>query len=261
MDKKIAKYKFKKNKLEEKIINLLEMKKNLYEEQIAKSNQKVNIELVNLIDEFFTSYDLEQEISLTIIVNGFYSVGKTTFVVNIENYINEILKAKDIEIGKVKNFITKVNKIDKNEVKNNQSNILIFETNHMEQDIKICTQIKNAVCINIIPQDIASLKKKYINKIIIDLKNGTNYFIDNICMMVDKMKNNNDDNNIIEDNCICDLKNNIELLRNNNKLFNNDDFYFLDMITEKIYNFINDYWKNESNYLYNNSIQVINYLI
>lgn len=265
MDKKIAKYKLKKNKLEEKIINLLETKKKLYEEQITNSNQKVNIEFINLIDDFVASYNLDKNSFLTIVVCGFYSVGKTTFITNIEKYIDMLLKIKKIK--RSKNFIAKIDKIDKiendntnNEIeeKNSPGNVTIFETKRIDLDSKIYMQMKNTIYINVMPKDILSLKNKYINKIIIDIKNGTNDFIDNIYLLINEMKKIN---NLIEDNYIYCLKNHIELLRNKNELFDDDDFYFLDMFTEKIYGFVNKCGENKSNYFYDNSINVINYLI
>lgn len=224
MDEKIIKYKFKKNKLEEKIINILNFKKEKYKNEIINSN---NNEIITTeIKNFFDNIKFNQYKQLVIIVSGFYSVGKTTFINHLENYIstlNNVIPIQKIEIFKDIDYLKNFD--------------LSLKITIIECDINIVDQINllikntNIININIIPKNKNALKNKIINKIIFDIFNKSDNFVKNI------------ENIICENDCEEEknyLINNINLLKIKNNILTDDDFNFIDKIINSYYdNIIN----------------------
>lgn len=236
MDKKILKYKNKKNKLENEIQRLLKIKKEKHENEIIISNN--NIVIIEFVEKFLNELKLNNEQcikKLIIIVSGNYSVGKSTFISNLENYILKISenilnfqKTNIIENISFENilfenisFEDKISEIHNNkiiiiEVTNNKLINLINQIN-FELDPNI-----SLLNIKIIPKDENSLKNKFINKIIFDIKNNTCNFIQNL----------NINNDIINKN----IKTNIDLLKLKKFVYSDDDFIFLNQVVDLIYN-------------------------
>lgn len=223
MDKKITKYKLKKNKLEEKIIDILNLKKEYYENTIINSNN--NEIITNKIENFFhnlkSNLDGEdKEEQLIIIIFGFYSVGKTTFISHLENFI--CIKKNLLNINS-NNLVQKYN-INSNNLnnlnnfKNLDSKILIIESNIDDiEKINSLIEKKNIININIIEKNFDTLKNKIINKIILDIRNKTDNFITNIKNL-----------NIINNEEVHNLINHINLLQKKSDIFLDDDFKFID---------------------------------
>ena len=229
MDKKILKYKTKKNKLENEILEILNRKKENYENEIANSNN--NRMIVEFIENFLNELKLDNEYNnkIIIIVSGNYFVGKSIFVSNLENYIlkisNNILNA----LGN--NFIEKI--IFDNsmfEIKNKITIIKVSDENlsNLINKINYNTMNTSVLNIKIIPKDKNSLKNKYINKIISDIKNNTSYFIKNLSI-----------NNINYD-IVNNINNNIQLLKLKKSIYSDDDFIFLNQVVDFIYNLEHD---------------------
>jgi hypothetical protein len=221
MYKKIQKYKMKKNKLEEKIFNLLNLKKEYYENEIINSNN--NKFISSNIEVFLNNYKLLtnskksiDSIELIIIVFGIYSVGKTTFINHLENYIN-------IQIEFIlKNNINLIHKIlfeNNNKLNIISNKIIIIECNNNDiENINLLLQNKNIIYINIIPKNKLYLKNKYINKIISDIKNKTSYFLNNV--------------NFIDNNVKYIINEKIDLLKLKKNIFIDSDFIFLDQLID-----------------------------
>ena len=229
MEKKIIKYKTKKKNLEKKIIDILNLKKEKYENDIIDSNNE-NI-ITSSIENFFCN--LTQNImnvpnQLFIIVFGSYSVGKTTFISHLENYI-EILEK--INLGK-----TKTNLIMKILIKNNIENfkniefnlspqIIIIECNiNLVDKLNLLIQSENLININIIPKNKYSLKNKLANKIISDIKNKLNEFEQFINLSLDFTSQEKNNTNV-----------QIDLLRSKKNILTYKDFDFLDNIVNLYY--------------------------
>jgi len=217
MDKKIIKYKFKKNKLEEKIIDMLNLKKEYYENEIINSND--NKIITEGVENFFQNLKSNQKEQLIIIVFGSYSVGKSTFISHLENYIKIVSKnltQKDYEDLVQKLIISSDNMYFlKNCNLFSKLTIIECDTNIVKQ-IKLLLINLNIINLNIIPKNPIVLKNKIVNKIIADIKNKSSYFVEFI-------KNNNilcngEINNIIEG---------INLLKIKNGILLDDDFIFL----------------------------------
>ena len=85
----------------------------------------------------------------------------------------------------------------------------------------------NMININIVPKNLITLKNKIINKIIVDIKNKSSYFIEFI-------KNNN----IISDKEINDIIDYINLLKMKNSILLDDDLIFLDKTINSYYLYI-----------------------
>jgi hypothetical protein len=226
MDKKILKYKTKKNKLENEILEILNIKKENYENELVNLNTENHI-IIDFIDNYlnelkFNNKLIEKKIIIT--VSGNYSVGKSTFISNLENYILKISN----NIFNIKNddFIDKFvfdncwfeikNKITIIEVSNNDIIMLHDKINYHLDNISILN-------IKILPKDKNSLKNKYINKIIHDIKNNTSNFIQNI--------------NIDSDTINTSIQNNIQLLKQKKNIYSDDDFIFLNHVIDYIFNF------------------------
>lgn len=231
MDKKILKYKTKKNKLENEILEVLNRKKENYENDIANSNNnRVIVEFIeNFLNELKLSYEHYNK-KIIIIVSGNYSVGKTTFVSNLENYIlkiscnifNNILNT----LGN--DFIDKIT-FDNGifEIKNKITIIKVKNDNliNLNDKINYYTENMSVLNIKIIPKDKNSLKNKYINKIICDIKNNTSYFIKNL-------STNNNINSDIQNN----IQTNIKLLKLKKSIYSDDDFIFLNQVVDFVFN-------------------------
>lgn len=232
MDKKINKYKLKKIKLEEKIIDILNLKKEFYENEIINLNN--NKIILKKIQEFCENMNLNNKKEFILIVFGGYSVGKTTFINLLENDIKKKIKNHNsnikIIINKDDNFFKSIN----NDLKNKITIIECIDDFVEQVNLKIKSlNINNIMNINIIPKNVKLLKNKFSNKIIYDMKNNISYF--NIFI-----------NNLIIDQ---DKKNNLIQKINNLKLksekFKDNDFDFLDEITfyyyKKIIKISDDY--------------------
>jgi hypothetical protein len=235
MDKKIIKYKLKKNKLEEKINNFLKIKKELYENEILNSNN--NDLITSSVENFFNVLkqnnqnnpnnpnNLNNQNQIFIIVFGSYSVGKTTFINHLENYIGILEK---ITFNKTKtNMVSKIFVKDDIEYLTKIQFNLLPEIIIIECDINIVDKVnillqdKNIININIIPQNKLSLKNKFINKIFFDLKNKSNEFVSFSTSLAYQENNINERINLLK------LKKNILTI---------DDFSFLDTIVDLYYN-------------------------
>jgi hypothetical protein len=226
MDKKIIKYKLKKNKLEEKIIDMLNLKKEYYENDIINSND--NETITEGVENFFQKLKSNQEEQsvMVIVIFGSYSVGKTTFISHLENYIKIVAK----NLTKKKDYVDLVQKLNISSdnmyfLKNcnlfskitiiecdttivNKINLLIYDLNIINLNI---------ININIVPKNPSTLKNKIANKIIADIKNKSSWFIEFI-------KNNN----VICDEEINNIIDGINLLKIKNGILLDDDFIFLD---------------------------------
>ena len=227
MDKKILKYKTKKNKLENEILELLNRKKENYENDIANSNNNhMIVEFIkNFLNELKSSND-DNNKKIIIIVSGNYSVGKTTFISNLENYILKISGNILNTLGN--DFIDKIS-FDNNifEIKNKITIIKVTNHNLAYLNDKINSNIDNINILNIkiIPKDKNSLKNKYINKIIYDIKNNTSYFIENLSI-------NNNINYDIQNN----IQNNLQLLKLKKSIYSDNDFIFLNQVVDFVFN-------------------------
>lgn len=228
MDKKIIKYKLKKNKLEEKIIDILNLKNEYYENEIINSNN--NEIITEGVENFFHNLKLNQKEHLVIIVFGSYSVGKTTFILHLENYIQMIVKniTNKTIVELVQKFIISPNDINFLINCDLSSKITIIEC-----DLNIVNQINslmiktNIININIIPKNPITLKNKIINKIISDIKNKSSNFIEFI----------KDAQIIDEDNYII-VSNGINLLKIKNGILTMNDLIFIDKTINLYYLYI-----------------------
>lgn len=227
MDKKILKYKTKKNKLENEILKIFNIKKENYENEIVNSNTENHI-IIEFIENYLNELKLNNEQiekKIIIIVSGNYSVGKSTFISDLENYILKI--SNNVFNTKINDFIEKLT-FDNCEfkIKNKISIIEVSNQNLKILNDKISYDLNNTSLLNIkiLPKDKHSLKNKYINKIIYDIRNNTTNFIQNI----------NIDNDILN-NCV---QNNIQLLKQKkNFIYSDDDFIFLNHVVDYVFNF------------------------
>lgn len=262
MDKKIIKYKSKKNNLEKKIINALNLKKEQYENDIVNSND--NNTIISNVENFFNdlmpnanmkipnvnniAVNMKLPNQMFIIVFGSYSVGKTTFITHLENYI-EILEKNTF--GKTKtNLITKIlvktNIENLKDIKFNLSpQIIIIECDiDCIDKVNLLIQSKNKININIIPKNTSLLKNKFVNKIIHGIKNKSNEFIDfvNLSFIFTNQEKNN-------------ISTQIDLLKLKKSIFTYGDFIFLDNIVNLYYNHIVN---NQNNYNFLNDLDTSN---
>lgn len=218
MDKKILKYKSKKNKLENDIINILNIKKSNYENEIANTNNKHFI--TDVIENYFNQLKVNQDLKLFIIVSGIYLVGKSTFINHLENFILKMSKiCKNNEKSNLINKILyKINETNIDFIKMNKITIIeINQKNLIELNNNIKSNDNNIILnINIIPKNKNSLKNKYINEIIHDIKNNTSNFILNLDEYMNEY-----------------TQNNIELLKFKIK-YVDDDFIFLNKTIDDI---------------------------
>lgn len=260
MENKIIKYKLKKNKLEEKIIDFLKEKKTSHDNEISKINNIQNKKIVLCAESFFTDYVLNNSAQLVIIVSGFYSVGKSTFISNIEKYINSFLLPK-YNIDEKKNFKIKTIICDDNlnfkEYLNNTYQILILKCTEFITGNEIYSMInsKFKIHINIIPKDQKTLKNKFVNRIIRDIKNNSSNFITNINLSFVT------NNIILKTQHIDMLEEQINLLKNKIDFFTDDDFQFINEITNIIYDFIQNYYNKVFNNIKDKSDEFLNYHI
>lgn len=233
MDKKIIKYKLKKNKLEEKIIDMLNLKKEYYENEIINSND--NEIITEGVENFFHNLESNKEEHLIIIVFGSYLVGKTTFISYLENYIKTVAenstKKKDyldlvqksnisldnMDYLKNCNLFSKLTIIECDSIIINKINLLMANLNIANLNI---------ININIVPKNPSTLKSKIINKIIADIKNKSSYFVEFI-------KNNN----IICDEEIDNIIDGINLLKIKNGILFDNEFIFLDKTINSYYQY------------------------
>lgn len=233
MDKKIIKYKLKKNILEEKIIDMLNLKKEYYENEIINSND--NKIITNGVENFFYNLKSNQQAQMVIIVFGTYSVGKTTFISHLENYIGLVSKNLiNITSNVIQKFIISSNNIDFLKDVDLDLKITIIECDINNVNlINLLLEKANIININIISKNTSTLKNKIINKIIIDISNKSDNFIEFIR-----------NNNIIEKEEINNLVCGINLLKKKNKILTDDDFIFLDLTINSYYSNIIDLSNN-----------------
>jgi hypothetical protein len=232
MDKKILKYKVKKNKLENDINNILNIKKTNYENEVVNSNN--NKQIVEEIEKYFSLIkSSEHKSKLLIIIGGIYSVGKTTFINHLQNYIIK-LSENTILIKKI-SYENNHNNTDIFSNIETTDNIIIMEmgSNYFDKNITdIIDTVKNKINnsnqnniininINIIPKSKKSLKNKYINKIIYDIKNNSNNFVSELNL------NNKQTNTQIQ--------NHIDELKIKNNIYSDNDFVFLDKFVDVIF--------------------------
>lgn len=236
MDKKIIKYKLKKNKLEEKIIDMLNLKKEYYENDIINSND--NEIITEGVENFFQKLKSNQKehLVMVIVVFGSYSVGKTTFISHLENYIKIVAKSltkkkdyedlvqklnissNNIDFLKNCNLFSKITIIECDTTIVNKINLLITDLNMINL---------NMININIVPKNLSTLKNKIVNKIIADIKNKS-------CCFVEFIKNYN----IISDEEINDIIDCVNLLKMKNGILLDDDLIFLDKTINSYYQYI-----------------------
>lgn len=233
MDKKIIKYKLKKNKLEEKVIDILNLKKEYYENEIINSND--NEIITKGVENFFQNLKSNQKEHLLIIVFGSYLAGKSTFISHLENYIKIVAKNliqkyhddlvkklnisfNNIDFLKKCNLFSKITIIECDTTVVNKINLLMTDLNIMNLNI---------ININIVPKNQNTLKNKIINKVIIDIKNKSSCFVEFI-------KNNN----IICDEEINIIIDEINLLKIKNGILLDNDFAFLDKSINSYYQYI-----------------------
>jgi len=228
MDNKILKYKDKKNKLERKIINLLNTKKLNYENDIINSNNSDLI--IGQIENYLKEFNKIPTKKLLITINGIYSVGKTTFINHLEDCIKKIsnfvldksiINIKKILFCDIDDNIDIINNIIIVESDINEPNIFNTLYNFINKMTGIYKNDINIINVNILPKNKSSLKNKYINKIIFDIKNNTSNFLL-------KLNLNNDEDSIT-------IQNHINLLKLKNEIYLDIDFIFLDEIINNLY--------------------------
>lgn len=226
MDKKILKYKSKKNKLENEILEILNIKKENHENEIVNSNNENHV-IIEFIENYLNELKLDNkqgEKKIIIIVSGNYSVGKSTFISNLENYILKI--SNNIFNTNNNDFIDKLT-FDNSEfeIKNKITIIKVLNDNLKILNDKMGYDLDNTSILNvkILPKDKNSLKNKYINKIIYDIRNNTSNFIQNI--------------NIDSDTINTSIQNNIQLLKQKKSIYSDDDFIFLNHVVDYVFNF------------------------
>lgn len=234
MDKKILKYKAKKNKLENELMDILMTKKANYENDIINSNNNSNI--INKIENFLNTLKLSESSEsnqLFVIVKGDYSVGKSTFISHLKNYISKMSKIILGQNSQLEVDLIKIIKSDDFDVGSIENSIVIVELNNVclfpdtiENIVKLKTGNVQILNINILPKDAKSLKNKYINKIINDINSGTNDFVSNLNLNLDLDQENK-----------TNIQNNIGLLKlKSNEYFSDEDFNFLNEPVEIIFN-------------------------
>lgn len=231
MNNKIIKYKLKKNKLEEKIINILNLKKEDYENEIINSND--NEIITTFVENFFDKFKYNKYENLIIIIFGEKFVGKTTFINHLVNYIKilENIYNTENKIDLIKNHNLN-NKIDNLKDICFSSKITIIECNYNNIDeINLFVQNSNVINIEIIPKNKNLLKNKICNKIIFDIVKKSNDIINFI-------------KNIICQEEVHNIINQINLLKKKKSILNDNDFDFLDKIIDIYYDKIINKSKN-----------------
>ena len=235
MDKKIVKYKLKKNKLEEKIIDMLNLKKEYYENEIINSND--NKFITEGVENFFHNFKLNQDEQLVmiIVVFGSYSVGKTTFISHLDNYIKIV--EKNLTKKNHKNLVQKLN-ISSENIDFLKDCNLFSKITIIECDITIVNKINSLISdlniinlnianINITPKNPSTLKNKIVNRIIVDIKNTSSDFVEFL----------NIHKNIICDKEIKNIIDRINLLKIKNGFLLDNDFIFLDKTINSYYQY------------------------
>lgn len=203
MDNKIIKYKLKKNKMENKIYNILHKKKKEYNDTILRSIVKMDFvcEIIDNIIKLNNNNKIQDqdqdEISLSkkeiIIITGIYGVGKSTMINHLENFFGESNIKSKINIKNI-DEINIINNILSN-LTNNSSNpyqLVMIECglelvkNVYEKITNILNQIENwkIHIIHIIPKNDPSYKNKLINKIFNSIGQNSKEFELNIHNMI-----------------------------------------------------------------------------
>ena len=221
MENKINKYKNKKNLIFNKIKIILNEKKNNYKNILNSINN------INPINKILDKINNNINIELTFfIITGIYGVGKTTIIqyleknfgifnikliIDIKN-IDDILNFKNNGVIYNNNEIFFINNILSHSGIVLDNGIILCEcdTELVDNIIEILN-LKKYYIINVIPKDNISYKNKLINKIFFDLKFNTNYFKDNINLILTKINNNT----IIDINNLINFNNSSVLLDNN----------------------------------------------
>jgi hypothetical protein len=237
MEKKILKYKYKKSKLEEKIFETLVQLKKKNNKQIFKS-----FENTDFITEIKDTTQLNSSPNpnnihkkVFILISGIYSVGKTTFVKHLEEFICYNNTNTTITKFNITNEldIESIN-LHVNKYLDEKINICMIETESIfiKKIIDIISDNKIFI-INLIPTDFHNYKKKLINKIFESTNTVPNTFEFEIYKLLDFIKQNKKDVQI--ESVKKNLSKNLDivykkLIKNDDEIFYDEDFNFLDDI-------------------------------
>jgi hypothetical protein len=272
LDNKILKYKLKKKKLTNKINELIEKKKKEKHDLNTKIFQKTHefYEIINKIiigDLKNNIKDINNNNNLYIIISGFVSVGKSTFIEYLEKFFGESYTKCKINIkdeGELNIFDNLIN--------NHEKKIVYIETNHIfieEIHKKIINEqkrilnnnefddegifYKNIYTFNLVPINLKVYKNRFINKLykllnlslsysnVLNIDKNINSHINKI--LLDILHVNISKDVILEDNILEDFPKKLS----NKFPLTDDDFSFLDSYIEKSYNLISEYQHNYKN--------------
>jgi len=213
LDNKIFKYKIKKKNIYNKILQLL----------IEKNNTKNYIEQDNIIFEIIKTINIDLSNlnnQIFIIVVGFYSVGKSSFIEYFDSFVNKLFTKIKINIKNL-NDIQIINNFNNHNLKN----IIYIETSN-DLIEKILNLIKdNKIFIfNLIPKNLLIYKNRLINNFFDNKLISSNI---NNCMQ--EIINNINYNNII-------IENSFDFSKKN--LFSDNDFIFLDKLIIESFKYV-----------------------
>lgn len=274
LDNKILKYKLKKKKLTNKINELIEKKNKEKNDLNAKIFHKTH-EFSEIINKIIIG-DLKNNLgninynNLYIIVSGFVSVGKSTFIEYLERFFCVSYTKCKINIkdkGELNIFDNLINNHDKK--------IVYIETNHIfveeilkkiiNEQKKILNNYeledesifyKNIYTFYLVPINLKVYKNRFINKLyellnsilsdsnMFDIGKNSNYFINKILLDILPANISKDiisKDIILEENILQDFSEKL----NYKFPLTDDDFSFLDIYIEKSYNYISEYNDNQ----------------
>lgn len=211
MDEKINKYKLKKNKIENKINELLKEKQNNNTEYLKNIYDN---EIFNIINNCEQTQNI-----LILIVTGIYSSGKTTFINNLEYYYKnfiEIITKINIKNNDDLILLTNFKEKYNNKINEDKINCIIIESelNFINNISELLYDESLIRYIYLIPNN---YKKKLINKIFYDMISNTDSFNININKLFDIIGIKNKNFNEI-----------LNLFKTNNNILYDNDFNFID---------------------------------
>lgn len=245
---KITKYQIKKNKILEKIEDLYRDKRKDNYKHIEKIVNKI-FYINNILDNSDNNkYQLISENGskiIFLIIMGIYGVGKTTLINNFKNSIESenLVKWNYKNIQSVNDdFDTNVEKL-----KSSEKSLLVTIEISVNLFELVIEKIKNysVFVINLLPKNKENYKNKLINKFFYSNKNNSNEFYNGIITMLSDSESNdmlgtnqnsnpnpnpNPDIDLFIEN-FNNLKNNID---SENFYLSDKDFYFLNLIMDKL---------------------------